>query len=71
MKQSAFAAASKAHAHLVSARKQLIGQRLPLAGTYCDFEKAALDLRAAQKKIEEALQAVEACRQAGSDQPSR
>jgi len=58
-KYSALAAATEAHAHLASARKQLIGQRLPLAGTQCDLDKAAADLRIARQKVEEALQALE------------
>ena len=58
-KLSAFAAATEAHAHLASARKQLIGQRLPLAGTHCDLDKAAAELRAAHRKIAEAIHAVE------------
>ena len=66
-RHSAFAAASKAHAHLASARKQLIGQRLPLAGTHCDLQQASLELRAAQRQIDEALQAVAACQVPGPD----
>lgn len=62
-KYSALAAATEAHAHLASARKQLIGQRLPLAGTQCDLDKAAADLRVARQKVEEALHALEASRQ--------
>lgn len=61
-KHAAFAAANEAHAHLASARKHLIGQRLPLAGMHRDLEKAAADLCAARAKIEEALQAVAASR---------
>ena len=45
-KHSAFAAANEAHAHLASAQKHLIGQRLPLAGMHRDLEKAAADLSA-------------------------
>jgi hypothetical protein len=56
---SALAAAAEAHAHLASARKQIIGQRLPLAGTQCDLDKAVADLRVARRKVEEALQALE------------
>ena len=40
-------------------RKQIIGQRLPLAGTQCDLDKAFADLRVARQKVEEALQALE------------
>lgn len=58
-KLSAFAAANEAHGHLASARKHLIGQRLPLAGTQCDLDKAAADLRVARQKVEEALHALE------------
>jgi len=58
-KYSALAAATEAHAHLASARKQLIGQRLPLAGTQCDLDKAVADLRIARQKVEEALQVLE------------
>lgn len=58
-KYSALSAATEAHAHLASARKQLIGQRLPLAGTQCDLDKAAADLRIARQKVEEALHALE------------
>ena len=56
---SALAAAAEAHAHLASARKQIIGQRLPLAGTQCDLDKAVADLRVARQKVDEALQALE------------
>ena len=59
-KYSAFAAATEAHALLASARKHLMGQRLPLAGTQCDLDRAASELRAAGQKIDEALRAVEA-----------
>lgn len=58
-KYSALAATMEAHSHLASARKQLIGQRLPLAGTQCDLDKAVADLRIARQKVEEALQALE------------
>ena len=67
-KYSALAAATEAHAHLASARKQLIGQRLPLAGTQCDLDKAAADLRVARQKVEEALKALETAQlQAGGE----
>lgn len=59
-KYSAVTAATEAHALLASARKHLMGQRLPLAGTQCDLDKAATELRAAGQKIDEALRAVEA-----------
>ena len=59
-KYSAVTAATEAHALLASARKHLMGQRLPLAGTQRDLDKAATELRAAGQKIDEALRAVEA-----------
>lgn len=62
-RNAAFAAASLAHAHLASARKHLMGDRLPLAGIHFDFDKIAHDLRAATEKIEEAVKAVDSCRQ--------
>ena len=70
-RHSAFAAASKAHAHLASARKQLIGQRLPLAGTHCDLEQAPSTCRLRSGRSSEALQAVEACQVSGPDAESQ
>ena len=62
-RNAAFAAASLAQAHLTSARKHLMGDRLPLAGLHYDFDKITQDLAAARDKIEEAAKAVEVCRQ--------
>lgn len=68
-RNAAFAAASLAHAHLASARKHLMGDRLPLAGIHFDFDKIAQELRIAGEKIEEASRAVEQCRQSARTSP--
>ncbi|MBX9591735.1 MAG: hypothetical protein K2X43_20785 [Hyphomonadaceae bacterium] len=59
-REAAFAAANKAHTLVASARRHLMGYRLPLAGIHYDLRKAAIDLRAAQHEIDVALQLVAA-----------
>lgn len=53
------AAASKGYSHVMSARRSLIGERIPLGGLHIDLPKAVRDLRAAHDQIGEALRLIE------------
>ena len=59
----AVAAEREAGEHLLSARKNLVGRRLP-SGDHRDIKKALLHLRTAQRPIVEAIVLIESHRPA-------
>jgi len=58
-RQAAISAVCKADRFLSSARINLVGRRLPLAGTHRDPEAALIELQRAVEAISEAIRLIE------------
>ena len=56
---AAVVALTNASVHVQSARRHLVGKRLPLSGWFTDIEAAERDIRAARQAVDEALALVQ------------
>lgn len=54
-RDAAIVSINTAFAHVMSARRHVVGERLALAGWHTDNTKAADDLRVAREAIDQAL----------------
>ena len=70
-REAAISAMGNANRYLSSARLNLIGRRLPLAGTHRDTEMALTELLRAVEAIAEAIRLIETARPPGVGQDAK